>query len=238
MRKQKRGVSALIYVMSDLHGCYDKYRRMLQKIQLSDSDELLVLGDVIDRGEDGIAILQDMMARPNVFGFLGNHEYTMTAVLGSLGKKLPAEKVASLQAIFRFWLEDGGAPTFEAYRRLAPKEQEDVLAYINGFSLFDEVTLGERVYFLSHAGIDNYVPGKSLFDYEAPDMISGRMDYSRPLFADKFTVSGHTPTGLIDPASSGRIFRQNRHFAIDCGAVFGKPLGCLCLDTEEEFYVE
>ncbi|MBQ8338845.1 MAG: metallophosphoesterase [Clostridia bacterium] len=53
----------MIYVMSDLHGCYEKYCRMLQKIQFSDSDELLVLGDVIDRGEGGIAILRDMMER-------------------------------------------------------------------------------------------------------------------------------------------------------------------------------
>lgn len=228
----------MIYVMSDLHGCYEKYCRMLQKIQFSDSDELLVLGDVIDRGEGGIAILRDMMERKNVCGFLGNHEYTMTAVLGSLGQKLPAEKIASLQAIFRFWLDDGGAPTFEAWRKLSAKEQSAILDYINGFSLFDEVTLGERVYFLSHAGIDPFVPGKSLFAYEAPDMISGRMDYSKPLFEDNLTVSGHTPTGLIDPASSGRIFRANGHIAIDCGAVFGKPLGCICLDTEEEFYVE
>ena len=228
----------MIYVMSDLHGCYDKYCRMLQKIGFSDVDELLVLGDVIDRREGGIAILQDMMRRPNVQGLLGNHEYIMTAVLGSLGKKLSADRVSGLKAVFGFWLKDGGAPTFEAFRKLSPTEQREMLDYINGFSLFDEITLGDKTYFLSHAGIDNFDPERSLFSYTAEELINGRMDYTRPLFETKYTVSGHTPTGLIDPAYSGRIFRSNRHIAIDCGAAFGKPLGCLCLDTQEEFYVD
>ena len=51
----------MIYVMSDLHGEYEKYKAMLDKIQLRDEDTLFVLGDVIDRGNQGIRILLDMM---------------------------------------------------------------------------------------------------------------------------------------------------------------------------------
>ena len=40
-RKEKRIV---IYAMSDLHGCYDKYIKMLEKISFSDSDTLYILG--------------------------------------------------------------------------------------------------------------------------------------------------------------------------------------------------
>ena len=50
-------------------------------------------------------------------------------------------------------------------------------------------------------------------------------------------VTGHTPTGLIDPAYEGRIWQGNGHIAVDCGAAFGGRLGCLCLDTMEEYYV-
>ena len=38
----------MIYVMSDLHGCYDKYERMLKKISFSKDDILYILGDVVD----------------------------------------------------------------------------------------------------------------------------------------------------------------------------------------------
>ena len=56
----------MIYVVSDLHGCYDKYREMIEKLALKESDLLYVLGDVVDRGPDGIRILLDMNERSNV----------------------------------------------------------------------------------------------------------------------------------------------------------------------------
>ena len=54
-------------MISDIHGCFDKYQTMLREIDFSSHDTLYVLGDVIDRGPDGIRILQDMNLRPNVF---------------------------------------------------------------------------------------------------------------------------------------------------------------------------
>ena len=51
----------MIYVMSDIHGCYDKYKKMLEKIALSEEDTLYLLGDVVDRGEHGMKILLDIL---------------------------------------------------------------------------------------------------------------------------------------------------------------------------------
>ena len=52
------------YVMSDIHGDYERYRKMLQLIRFKDTDTLYILGDIIDRGSNGIKILQDMMMVP------------------------------------------------------------------------------------------------------------------------------------------------------------------------------
>lgn len=49
----------MTYTVSDIHGCYDKYRELLRAIQLQPNDTLYVLGDVIDRGPDGFKILLD-----------------------------------------------------------------------------------------------------------------------------------------------------------------------------------
>ena len=57
-------------------------------------------------------------------------------------------------------------------------------------------------------------------------------------FEDMLIVTGHTPTGFIDPEYTGQIWKGNNHIVIDCGAVFGNPLECICLDTMEEIYVE
>ena len=36
----------MTYVMSDLHGMYDRFIAMLEKIDFSDSDELFIIGAV------------------------------------------------------------------------------------------------------------------------------------------------------------------------------------------------
>ena len=64
----------MTYAVSDIHGYYEKYLAMLEKIRFSENDTLYVLGDVIDRGGEGIRILQDIMERSNVKMLMGNHE--------------------------------------------------------------------------------------------------------------------------------------------------------------------
>lgn len=54
----------MVYCISDLHGDYFKYRALLENLSFQSRDTLYVLGDVIDRGPDGVRLLQDMMAGP------------------------------------------------------------------------------------------------------------------------------------------------------------------------------
>lgn len=65
----------MIYVMSDIHGKYDKYIQMLKQIHFSEKDTMYILGDMIDRGEKGMELLIDLMERKNVISLMGNHEY-------------------------------------------------------------------------------------------------------------------------------------------------------------------
>ena len=55
----------------------------LEKIGLSDADTLYVLGDVVDRGPQGLKVLQDMMLRGNVLPVVsdGQHQ-TAEVILG------------------------------------------------------------------------------------------------------------------------------------------------------------
>ena len=64
--QEKIKEKTMIYCMSDIHGDYEKYRRMLETIQLKETDTLYILGDVADRGPEQVSILLDMMKRPNV----------------------------------------------------------------------------------------------------------------------------------------------------------------------------
>ena len=69
-------------------------------------------------------------------------------------------------------------------------------------------------------------------------MIFKRCNYDRQYFDDKYVITGHTPTVMIDPAHRGKIYEKNNHIAIDCGCVFGFALGVYCLDTQEKYYIQ
>lgn len=61
------------YIMSDLHGGFELFQRMLKKIEFSSTDHIIILGDVIDRQPGSIQLLLDIMSRENVEVIAGNH---------------------------------------------------------------------------------------------------------------------------------------------------------------------
>ena len=233
----------MTYLMSDLHGQYDKYIRMLETIRFSDRDDLYVLGDVVDRGPEPMAILRDMSLRVNVFPILGNHDAAARIILSRLNTEITEENAGTqidaefLDAV-RLWLSDGGSATLEDFRRLSPEEREDALEYLGEFMPCDEIEAGGVRYVLAHAGIEHFSQWRPLSDYDPVDFIDGRCDYGRRYFPDRILVTGHTPTLHIDPAYEGRIWQGRGHIALDCGAGFGMPLGCLRLEDMREFYAD
>ncbi|MBN1132125.1 MAG: serine/threonine protein phosphatase [Bacteroidales bacterium] len=67
------------YVISDIHGCYKTFRRLVEKvIGLTKSDWLFLLGDYVDRGPSSKAvldyILELMEEGYTLFPLRGNHE--------------------------------------------------------------------------------------------------------------------------------------------------------------------
>ncbi len=227
----------LIYAVSDLHGCYDKYIKLLERLNMTPNDSLYVLGDIVDRGSDGMKILPDLIKRKNIFSCRGNHDHYAQILLRSFAMPNDGCFADGLEEAFGLWLSDGGSTTYDEFLKLDESNQHAVLNYLNSLPLFEKLTVEGRSFFLAHT-----VPEKSrMLDFDncrISDFIMGEPEYEKVYFEDKIIVTGHTPTGFIDPEYTGRIWKGNNHIAIDCGAVFGNPLGCICLDTMEEIYVE
>ena len=227
----------MFYVMSDLHGCYDKYVKMLEKISFSDNDTLFILGDVVDRGNGGIKILQDMINRRNVITIMGNHDFIAHRMLRFFNSSREKHNSEAMLEAYRLWLMDGGAATYNSFIELDNSEQNKILSFINSFLIYDEIEVDGRKFFLSHT-----VPEKArmqdlgCLSWQA--FIVGEPEFEKQYFDNKYIVVGHTPTGLIAPEYKGRIYDKNNFYAVDCGAVFGNPLGCICLDTLETYYVD
>lgn len=235
----------MIYAVSDLHGCYEQYLRMLAKIHFSGSDTLYVLGDVVDRGPEPVKLLQDMSMRANVIPILGNHDYMAHDVLRWLVSELTNENITKyfdgdLENFFQRvndWTAEGGKPTMEKFAAMPAEEREYIIEYLSEFSLYETVKVNGRRFILTHSGLPaGAVPG-NLGNFNAYDFVTAVTDYRKKYFDDIFLVTGHLPTFGIDKKYRGRIYRENNHIAVDTGTVYGEAMGCICLDTDEEFFV-
>ncbi|MCM1299608.1 MAG: metallophosphoesterase [Firmicutes bacterium] len=233
------------YCISDIHGDYERYRAILQKINLRDRDTLYVIGDVIDRGKDSLKILKDMMMRVNVIPIIGNHEYMAINCLKFLMKDITKEEIAKLdkdivEGLLE-WQNVGGQTTIDEFHRLSAEDKEDIIDYLSEFTLYEEAEAGGKSFVLVHAGLEGFDPDKSLDDYKLHEMIFNTPDYSRVYFKDKYLVTGHLPTAFIEEnPEPNKIFKANNHIAIDCGCGMGMEdgrLGAICLDDFKEYYV-
>ena len=223
----------MIYVMSDIHGCYQEYMKMLELINFNENDTLYIIGDVCDRGKDPMKVLLHMIEHDNIIPIFGNHDVEAYPFLVLEYSK----EIDVLDRKFLWWMSQGGNTTLSDFQKLCKKDQDKILSYIEEFRYYEELNINNTDYILVHGGFKNFELDKPLSLYRIHDLVWERPDYDKVYFPNKYIISGHTPTHHIDKNMRGKIIKKNNHICIDCGCVFGNSLGCLCLDTMEEFYV-
>ena len=228
------------WVMSDLHGDYEGYLEVLEKMNFSEEDVLYVVGDVLDRGRGGIKILQHMMLRPNIYPIIGNHEYMAGKCLRFLLQEITQESIANLEegivTGLLEWQNVGGQATMDEFHKLSKEEKLDIVEYLEDFALYEELAVDRKTYIMLHAGFLHFSPERPLEDYQMYELIFHANDYERVYFPDKYLVTGHLPTRVIEGNKRPDcIYRANNHIAIDCGSGYGGRIGAYCLDTEEVY---
>ena len=232
----------MTYVMSDIHGQYEKYSKMLEKIDFSDDDTLYILGDVLDRGDESMKVLYDMSLRLNVIPLMGNHEHMAGYVLRKLNVEITEETLETnwnvdILRAANEWYANGGYTTSKEFSCLSFDDREYLLDYLSDFSFYEEITVNGNTFVLVHGGLPDFSPEKELDDYHPLHCLYTRTDYEKTYYPDKYLITGHTPTFLFAPECDGKIYRRNNHIAIDCGVCHGKNLGCIRLEDFKEFYV-
>ena len=206
------------FAVGDIHGCYEKLCALMDKIPINMAqDQLLFIGDYIDRGRGSIEVVDYLidlkMRSPGTIFLMGNHEDMLQNYLD--GKD-------------RFtYLLNSGQQTLDAYLQKIG-ESEDYPVPTSHLDFFNALRLYHQTedYIFVHAGLREKVPLES---QKKIDLLWIRDEF---IYSDydfgKRVIFGHTPfkEPLVQPNKIG----------IDTGAVYGNRLTCVQLPEMEFFF--
>lgn len=239
------------YVMSDVHGLKCRYDAMLEALALKEEDTLYILGDVIDRGPDGIAILRDVMTREHVVMLLGNHEYMMKQYYEAIHHVITDMHEAWV--VIDRWKRNHCRTTMDAFERLHEVQQRELLDYLDQLPLaVCDLRVNDEVFYLVHGSVQpqflhGVVTQQDMEGKEAAieQFVWDRMDVHMRPFDDRTVIVGHTPTLFFQQERPYAVWTDTgnlktaRVVDIDCGCAANdihSRLGVICLDTRTVQY--
>lgn len=234
-----------VYVTSDLHGLpLADLKRLLNIVSFNNDDWLFVLGDVIDRQNDGgIEILKWLLEQPNAQLILGNHE-AMLLSCDFVFDEITDENIENFtkekMELLMNYTQNGGDVTLKELRSLMQTEPDtlaDILDYLRETPVYETVNVGNKDFLLVHSGLDNFDKNKKLSDYSADELVWACPKITDEYFEDVITVFGHTPTMSYDHANKGKILKTKTWIDIDVGVPYGNSPALLRLDDLKEFYL-
>lgn len=219
----------MLYCVSDIHGHYTILMKLLERIKFSDSDKLLILGDLCDRGYENLAVLDFVMNNSkNVECLMGNHDEFLRDWLNPLSTYNTD-----------LWAYNGGDGTLSELLGVPESKREDIKRFINSLKYYK--IIGTNVFV--HAGtLGPHSRAQSIEGYmraqNKHDLVWARRKKAPESFNNcKFPVTfycGHTPT--IYMVYDYKIVRKGNTVFIDCGLGHGGCLGCVCIDTGRKIY--
>lgn len=248
------------YVCSDIHGQFFTWLSAIAKsgLSLENGDKFIILGDLIDRGEESLACVKyalELKERyPNQVTYLrGNHEQLFLDFV-NIRDPLSIEGYMDLQMIGGNWLLNGGRKTVSSF---FPKSDTSSLVELH--KMFNESyseiiqKLNELPYYkvdeelncvYVHAGFET---GKPLEQQDKLNMLwirEGFLDGFKACEGDvlkgKIIVHGHTPVQYMheysSPYNGQGFYKGEYHLNVDGGAALRDKL--LVVKIDDLTYVE
>lgn len=212
--------------IGDIHGCNKTFQSLLfDKLQISQDDEIYLLGDYIDRGPDSKGVINTILTLRNqgfqVYTLRGNHEQMMM------------DSVNDIKSYFQ-WVFNGGEFTMESF---GVKRYQDMPNIYKDFFNSTKIVIQAERYILVHAGL-NF---KNEDIFEDQDFILWGRGFKphQPKLGNKLLLHGHTPKPL-----EYILNQKGNIYNLDGGCVFlnkRKGLGslvALILDDMEFVYLK
>jgi serine/threonine protein phosphatase 1 len=205
-----------IWAISDIHGCYDELKKLLEKIKFKDRDTLYLLGDYVDRGPKSKQVLDFAMSKHNVHCLIGNHDYLMVR----------AYYDASFVPAF---MQKGGRATLDSFK---VDDIKDVpIVYIKWLENLPHYYKVDRDV-LTHAGVDT-TQNKPLKHEGAKEFM---MENRNPLvpYNKKRIIHGHRPQKFDDIKEN----KDGKIVCIDGGCARGGKLVAFNVNSNKIVSIE
>lgn len=201
------------FVIGDIHGCSKALRTILETISPTSEDQIIFLGDYIDRGPDSRGVIDLMLSTSRstrMVALRGNHELMLMGVLfGGCDPDI--------------WLLSGGNATLASYGGALERIPTSHTDFFHSLRCHYET---ENELFI-HAGYQPDVPFERTDD--AYRYWNHLLEVPPPHFSGKRAFVGHTPQ------ASGKILDRGHIVCLDTYCFGGGWLTALNLDTNEVF---
>ena len=97
-----------VWAIGDVHGYADTLLALLDSLNLSSRDRVVLLGDLVDRGPRSCEVIRIARENPQIFSVLGNHEEMML-------NSFDVDNIQTLTAQQTNWFYVGGRSTNQSY---------------------------------------------------------------------------------------------------------------------------
>ncbi|MBO4581207.1 MAG: serine/threonine protein phosphatase [Bacteroidales bacterium] len=236
------------WAIADIHGCYFTFKQLVEdKLQISPSDKVYLLGDMVDRGPhikellDYILLLQEKGYQ--IMPVKGNHEYFLCRAyqIEQSGKTKHWWNRSALKYIHS-WQTTGGAYTLNSFgvqhAALIPEHYIQWMLSLPCYYITPHAIL-------THAGLNC----RAASPFEDTDtLLLGTSNCYTPQFLNgKYVIHGHNAISMEGIVSMLNNINKHLYLCIDNGCVYaGRRPNCghlmaLDLDNftfEKQIYIE
>ncbi|WP_076791740.1 metallophosphoesterase family protein [Chlorobium sp. KB01] len=199
-----------IIAIGDIHGCLLSLKKLIERVHPEHDDQLVFLGDLIDRGNLSKAVIDyliDLQTRFTCHFIMGNHELMYLEYREKQNKlRWPNNRILKI-----------------VRSRNRPENftlSEKHLAFLHTFRFFIET----ENYFFTHGGLDPELSVKDNLRYYQQEEFCWQRVHMRTTFRDspfdkweKTIVCAHT--AITNPIMTDRLI------AIDTGCVYKEKSG-------------
>lgn len=195
-----------IFVIGDVHGCYHTLVELLKEWD-SNTEQLIFIGDLIDRGNFSpqvVQLVKQLCKEYDAVCLMGNHEYTCAKTILELKQT--------------DWYNGMGAEVLRQYEQVGFRIKNDA-------KWFKDLPLlwQNECFMISHAGISS--KANNPFDVEDREsMLYTRSELKN--IEGKIQVYGHTPK-----AENPSYKATSNAWNIDSAAVYGYALSGLKFES-------